>query len=84
MGRVPRPGTSIHGLPCLYFSEGQTWLRRVTGSEVEGSQGFEAGSTLPGANDEEGNPVDEDYFRLVTFKNCRREGASEEWDLLAL
>ena len=46
---------------------------------MEGSQGFEAG-----ANDEEGNPVDEDYFRLVTFKNCRREGASEEWDLLAL
>ena len=79
MGRVPRPGTSIHGLPCLYFSEGQTWLLRVTGSEVEGSQGFEAG-----ANDEEGNPVDEDYFRLVTFKNCRREGGSEEWNLLAL
>ena len=28
--------------------------------------------------------TDEDYFELVTFKDCRWEGGSEEWNLLAL
>uniref|UniRef100_A0A8C4PF44 Uncharacterized protein n=1 Tax=Equus asinus asinus TaxID=83772 RepID=A0A8C4PF44_EQUAS len=32
----------------------------------------------------EGIVLDEDYFRLVAFKNCRWEGGSEEWNLLAI
>ena len=57
VGRGSRPGTSIHRLSCLYFAEGRRGILRVTGSVVEGSRGFEAGSILHGSHDEKGKLV---------------------------